>query len=214
MGYNKYVFFILSLLILEKKDNAFAQEVTDYYPGHEIRSKGVIVDSLKEGVWQYFYPDGRLEAIEPYLHNRLNGKVIYYDDRLNVIARENWQDGLQEDSSIYYYPNGKVEKKGVFHDGLYEGLWLFYYKNGKIKRTGYYRNGLPDGHWIYYSASSQKLQEGDYKMNLEVGEWLFYNNQGRLKYSGDFRSGEKTGIWYRYKKNGKKVVYYNYGNSP
>ena len=110
--YAKYHFFLCLLTI---SSTAVAQEIEKiYYEDGSIKAEGVQKNGIKSGHWYYYYPSGKISSDENYKEDQLDGTTKYYDDQGNLIARENWANGIQQDSSIYYYGNGQVEKKGVF----------------------------------------------------------------------------------------------------
>ncbi len=203
--YKKY-HFLLSFVVLSFV--SYAQRIDKlYYEDGSIKAEGILENGIKSGHWHFYYPSGELSSIENYRENQLDGTIKYFDDQANLIAIEFWNLGVQQDSSIYFYPNGKVEKRGVFEDGLYEGKWKFFYNNGNLKRTGSYSDGLPVGKWTFYNEKGILIQEGHFEHGLEEGEWKFYGDFGDLEYFGNFHKGEKTGDWFRVTKKGKQKTY-------
>ena len=164
--YIKTSCFFLALITLFSA--ARAQDTTLVYgDGNVIRAKGCMENEVKSGEWLFYYPQGSLSGVENYQGGKLHGKVIYFDVAGNKLAEENWCNGLQQDSSFYYYPNGQIEKAGIFADGQYEGSWTFFWENGQTKRLGSYVNGLPEGLWIFYSSKEVKEQEGYFSAGKE-----------------------------------------------
>ena len=159
----------IGLVIQLGIEPVIGQESISYYNNKNIRSKGMLVDSLKESEWRYYYPDGTLEAIENYRHDNLNGKALYYNEDAQLIASETWINGLQEDSATYFYSNGQIEKRGLFNNSLHEGIWLFFYENGRLKRSGNYRGGLPDGLWKFYTYPSGRKRVLSMELTLNGG---------------------------------------------
>jgi len=67
-------------------------------------------NGLKQGYWEYYYPDGNL----------LFYKGSYLNDNMN---------GLWE----FYHPNGNLHMKGSYKDGSKEGIWEHYVNGILIK---------------------------------------------------------------------------------
>ena len=202
---------IIPFLLAAPVSESFSQDdSTGYYPDGSTRFKGKLVDSLREGLWLFYYPGGTVSARVPYHKDLLHGKACYFDNHSNLIALENWSNGLQEDSSWYYYPNGILEKKGRFALSLHEGTWTFFYNNGILRQKGTYINGLPEGLWEFYNEKGIKVQQGEFKNGLEDGKWVFFDNNGHKTYLGSFFSGKRSGIWYKVKKNGRTRIYREY----
>ncbi len=196
---------IISVFILGFACCALAQEnYTEYYENGAKRVIGTKNDGVKVGRWDHYYPGGQISAKLSYRAGELDGNQFYYaaNDRI-IIAREHWEMGLLQDSSSYYYPDGQLEKKGVYKQGLYEGEWVFYYGNGYLKRIGSYQEGLPEGSWEFYHESGAINQKGKLRKGKEEGMWTYYDEEGNLQYEGAWEKGEKIGQWFFYK-NGKK----------
>ena len=203
---NKKYHFLLSLIALSIAAHAQRTEKS-YYEDGSIKAEGTLKNGYKSGLWYYYYPSGKLSSKENYIENQLDGQIKYFDDQENLIAIEKWSKGLQQDSSIYFYPDGQIEKGGIFANGMYKGKWLFYYNNGNLKRAGSYSNGLPAGSWTFYNEKGILVQEGYFEYGLEEGEWKFYGDNGDLEYFGNFHKGEKAGEWFRINKKGKVNTY-------
>jgi antitoxin component YwqK of YwqJK toxin-antitoxin module len=201
IAFKKYLFFLCFVTIF--LDSAAQEIEIHYYPNGAIKSKGEMKNGIKSGCWLFYYPDGGLSAEEHYLKDELHGNVKYYDQSQNLIAIENWQFGYQQDSSLYFYPDGQKEKEGLFDDGLYSGRWMFYNPDGSLKKIGYYAEGLPNGTWKFYNIHGVLIQEGAFKNGMEEGEWKFYSDEGRLEFIGSFHEGKKIGKWFRANRKGK-----------
>lgn len=176
----------------------------EFYANGAIKSTGKYDDGIKDGLWKYYYPNGKLSARLNFEKGSLEGEQTYLSNMQGILAVENWKSDVQHDSSWYYYPNGKLEKKGRFGEGLYEGNWVFYYESGQLKRSGNYWQGLPEGEWTFYFENGQVNQKGILKEGKESGLWKYYNEEGNQTYEGEWRDGVKAGLWFYYKKGKKK----------
>lgn len=174
-----------------------------YYEDGSLKAEGQLENGIKNGTWKFYYPSGALSSIENYADDQLDGEIEYFDEHGNKIAHEQWNGGVQVDSSFYYYANGSMEKKGIFMDGLYEGLWRFYFESGALKRTGQYHQGLPHGEWKFFNEDKFLIQYGFFMNGVEDGEWKFYTKDGELEFYGNYKGGAKSGKWYRVTKKGK-----------
>ena len=70
--------FLIIFLIAPGTLLAQLTDSVDTYPSGQTRGKGKILNHKKEGEWQYFYPAGKLSAVENYKNGKLNGEVTYY----------------------------------------------------------------------------------------------------------------------------------------
>lgn len=70
-----------------------SQQVVMWHSKWQMQYKGNVVEGLKDGIWEAWYPGGRSESVEFY------------------------QDGYQTNNYIVWKPNGDIEFKGRFLDG-------------------------------------------------------------------------------------------------
>ena len=76
-----------------------------------------MVDGLKNGSYQEWYPDGK---------PKLEGS---------------YKDGLAIGKWTLWYENGQMEFEGSFKDGRRDGLWNLWYENGQKSNEGTFKDG-------------------------------------------------------------------------
>ena len=91
--------------------NKGSGEYREYYPSGKLLRKGNLVDEKRQGKWEYYYEDGKLEGTCVYD----KGKGTYYG----------------------YFPNGNLQTKGTLEDDLKTGTWEIYENDGTL--SGYYK---------------------------------------------------------------------------
>jgi len=84
------------------------QTVIQYYATMELRCRGELKDGKREGLWQYWYENGNLQAEATYVGGREDG-----DYRV-------WR----EDGTPYYL--------GRYSNGARTGVWEVYDKDGNL----------------------------------------------------------------------------------
>ncbi len=193
-------------LVLNTTAIALAQDtVKTYYDNGQIKSAGLMYNGMRQGCWQFYYPNQIANSEECYLNNQLHGKVKSYDFEGRIISIENYAYGLEQDSAFYYYPDGTLKRKGIFKDGLYAGAWLGYHENGGLSQSGAYNLGMPEGLWQFYDSEGLITHEGTYKEAKETGLWKIYNPKGYIHEEGEMYEGNRIGVWRQYNKKGKVV---------
>ena len=178
------------------------QDKVELYVNNKMIGKGKLnFNGQKEGLWEHYYPDGRLQSKGEYLK------------------------GVKINEWVYYYHNGKIQQKGEFNDiGQYNGIWIWYYKNGNILKEEEYYNDAADGPAIEYDSLGVVITKGSYIDGLKTGEWVYHVNDH--KEIGKFVDGKKIGLWNYYYlddhllfegeflngvENGKHIYYYESG---
>jgi len=86
-----------------------------------LSSTGMVVNSLKEGVWLDYYITGDIYSETIFLKGERHG------------------------SSKIYYSSGKIWETGFYEEGFRDGLWNIYRKSGEIETQISYKRGLFHG---------------------------------------------------------------------
>lgn len=178
--------------------------VRTYFQNGQLRSVGSInEDSVKQGAWTFYFPNGHLNAEEQYKDGILNGIIKYYDTLGNMHALEYRVNGLLDGKAEYYHANGTLQKSGYFKEGVATGHWQYFFPDGSLETNGFFENGKATGYWTFYDKDGKVRQKGPMKSGKEEGEWRFYEN-GKLQFIGHYKAGKKVAPWYSVKPNGKK----------
>jgi hypothetical protein len=101
----------------------------------KIKRKGLTVNGLNEGKWQYFDKQGRLQQEIWFHRGIINGKVIYY------------------------YTNGNKKTEGTILNQMRQGQYKEWYENGQFKMSGKYTYGIQDSIWNFWYENGQKKTE-------------------------------------------------------
>jgi TonB family protein len=179
-----------------------------YYPAWKIQMTGAYEDNelkIKTGNFVYFYPDGIVKTLAYYESDELNDWYIEFDstgfpkdsifckrDKKDGISKfyhknkylwytETYVNGLLNDSTITYYPDGKIKRIEIYENTDLK-LGLCFDKNGKkIPYTPLFQfPGFADTNedlypWLaknlIYPKSMQKLNmDGRVEVSFEVAE--------------------------------------------
>jgi antitoxin component YwqK of YwqJK toxin-antitoxin module len=71
----------------------------------------------REGLWEYFYPNGKIEGRTPF--------------------KEGKRDGIEEG----FYLNGNIEIRTPFKEGKINGIQEWFDKQGNITETRHWKDG-------------------------------------------------------------------------
>ncbi len=108
-------------------------------------------DSLMQGVWKQFWPNGDLKEEVIYKNGKKQGLEIKWFDEPDCVEQESYyKDGVLDGPSIYYSKKCKKDFFETFKAGIKEGLELSYYPNGNIKAEGNYKKGNLNGYYKVY----------------------------------------------------------------
>lgn len=157
-----------------------------YYPNSALYA------DIQERSRTYFYQDGTLKTLEPYLGGKLHGEI-----RL-------------------YWPNGKMKRKSQFQQGIRHGLDQIWSEEGHLVDEGSYEQGKPIGWHRRWSPNGVLIEEMNY---IDASRFNFkqWDELGQLRYEGvwideihiektwdpiEMAWKERQGRW-----DGKKVIY-------
>lgn len=88
-----------------------------YFLNGQLYSSGKIENLKENGIWEYWYSDGKPAR---------KGEFI---------------DGKPNGTHEYWYNNGTLKAIGQWKNGVYEGKWEIYDENGKNKIIKNYKDG-------------------------------------------------------------------------
>ncbi len=108
-------------------------------------------DSLRQGVWREFWPNGDLKSEVSYKNNKKQGLEIKWFDVPNCVEQEvYYKDGLIDGPVTHYSKKCKKDFYETYKNGVKEGFEVAYYPNGNIKAEGLYKKGHLNGYYKVY----------------------------------------------------------------
>jgi uncharacterized protein len=191
-------------------------------------------NSLKQGVWVEFHPNGKIRQEGTYKDDRKNGYFKDYTENGDLIRVVKYvNDVPQPDAAEIqklqvqneYYPDGKIRSTTMYRYGVPEGVKREFTPDGQIAKSVEYHDGTiigegtvledgsRDGPWKEFYSDGSLRAEGKYEAGKRAGDWKFYHPNGKIEQTGKYtRSGKPDGIWNWYFDNGqllREETYYN-----
>ena len=114
---------------------------------------GDYIDKLQQGLWTYYYPNGKVRAKGSYIDG--NGE-IQKTIRRNGYTNEILDDNDPGEGYVITKRGNPIPKDGR------DGEWMFYYEDGIIEEISNYSNGVLDGPFIFYYYDGEVREKGDY----------------------------------------------------
>lgn len=111
----------------------------------KIVSEGKFVDSLRDGLWFWYFPDGK----------------VYYKMNYDFKKRRKdfWVEtnliGNEHGSYERYYSDGSLEEKGDYDTGYKTGEWKKFYRSGTPEYIGYYLKDKKVKTWKYFYSNGK-----------------------------------------------------------
>ena len=106
-----------TLEYLENSDELYSGKSESFYEDGNIQHSGQYEDGLMEGIWHYYYPDGK------------------------VYARISYLMGIPHGLNETYHENGSLSLKGYSESGKRIGVWTTYTSDGTVENEEEYKDG-------------------------------------------------------------------------
>ena len=171
-----------------------------------VKYKGVFKNDKPVGVFNYYYPSGKLKSVMTFsedgsrAHNisyHENGKKMAEGDFVNqkkvgvwkyfsdvdekLVTEENYKNGvLDGKSTTYYIDEGKPFEVIEYRKGIKNGAWVKYFMDDQIMTRAFYVNGKLDGDFVNYDPNGTLIVKGQYSDGEMEGTWLYYDEKGKL----------------------------------
>lgn len=185
-----YWFFFVLLSLSSCKFFTHKKLIVNNPNGYFREEYSVYKDSIKDGEYKKFFPDGKLMESCTYKMDSLDGERKIYTKDGKVEILENYNNGKLEGKYNVFYPNGKIKLEQTFKNGSMEGMSLLYYETGQLK---------------------EKVMM---KKNEENGPFEQYYESGKIHWKGNYLEGDfEQDTLYEYDKEGilLKKMYCTYG---
>jgi antitoxin component YwqK of YwqJK toxin-antitoxin module len=140
-------------------------------------ASGKFINQLKDSVWSYWGPSGKINMIETYKLGVLDGKkLIYYvpeliTDKSVVIAQElNYKNGRKEGEQKEFFDNGVLKSKMFYENDKIAGIVITNSPNGVIAMKDNYVNGMKEG-WCYaYDENGNEISKIYFRKGVRLDE--------------------------------------------
>jgi antitoxin component YwqK of YwqJK toxin-antitoxin module len=153
--------------VLFYSDDGKKATATMYHPNGYISSKGLYVDQMKEGKWQFF-------------SSTVNGYLI---------SEESYNNNSRNGLSVKFYPDSTIAEKVTYVNNVKNGEWIQYYPSGAVWLKSYFINGKINGSFEVWFENGAIEYSGNYKNDSRDGQWVIFNNDGSIKYKLEYLSG-------------------------
>lgn len=106
-----------------------------FYPHQQKQMEITYQKGLIHGVMRHFSPQGAVTYRCPYEHGIKHGvEEIFYPETGQPLSRTSFDQGFMEGESLWFYPNGAVQKKTFYKKGqIIEGPFLYDTKGRPLK---------------------------------------------------------------------------------
>jgi TonB family protein len=158
------VYSYVRIVSVDTLTGSFVGTVKDYSTTGILIMAGRYLDSREEGLFTYYYENGKIERAG------------------------NYSNGLREGIWKYHYPDGRTQQEVEFGpDEVFKIRYMYDSAGNKILQEG-------TGSWysIYeeYEVPGKVILTGSFKGNMFDGDWMCRLSTGEVIYKQKFKKGK------------------------
>lgn len=131
-------------------------EARIYYSNGYIKALGNYCDKKRCGLWEYFDDKGNILSKENYLNDLLEGDVVFYFGGTGVVMESyEYKNGKKNGQAFEFYESGAVKILTFYVDDKIEGEFSVFDRKGILMESGFYNEGFREGEWIIYQGDKK-----------------------------------------------------------
>ena len=104
----------------------------EYYENGNIKSIQYRSDSLLDGIFELYYPEGNLKQRSSWIKGEANGQAVHFYENGMIKAKDFWIDNRRSGLVEAYYKDGAKRFNSFYVDGKKNGKEIEYHPNGYV----------------------------------------------------------------------------------
>lgn len=138
--------------------------------------EGRYIDNKKTGIWNIYFPTGKLQCSINYILGKPNGAAKLYHENGNLAEVGTWVNDKWVGEYKLYYPSGTMAYSWNFDEtGKRTGVQKYFYENGKPMYEGEWKQGKNSSNLTIFDDKGAKIGERVYN-DSKFSETLMINN--------------------------------------
>ncbi len=129
----------------------------------------IIPDGIKEGIHQYFYPNGNIWEESLYSNGKMSGNHIFWFPNGVKCFQSQYLNGFKHGIHTEWYQNGVIKLKHYYHFGKKHGIHQYWSSNNNLLIQCRYFKNILNGAYIYM-ISGNKYNETLYLNGIKISE--------------------------------------------
>lgn len=153
--------------VVMNQDSGRVSRIRMYHPNGKLAATGKYVNQKKDSTWLYFNElDGTLASEEIYINTLREGQWKTYYPEGQVMEVTTYRHDIREGPWLQYFSDGSLKSECAYENDLLEGRFVIYHLNGKVEVSGAYKHSQKDGTWVYLN----EIGEMEVKETYESGK--------------------------------------------
>lgn len=204
-GQPKFIYYY------KNKSDTLTYRKEMFYESGKVNYIGNIVNKKKEGVWTWWYENGKTKDKCKYLDGFYVDTVFHWYEngtlqQIEIVeGRRVRTDGCCNCNGtvIRYHKNGKLDEKFTRINDKLQGKSVQYYENGGWEMHTYKNDTLNGPAIEHFLDSTQTILVGQFENGKETGLWKEFNKDSILTLTTIFTNGTVNGEQIQYYPSGK-----------
>lgn len=174
--------FSFCLIIILAACNSRRQVENFYESGKIMERFQITKDSLKDGLYQSWFEDGKLYEESTFLQGKLvgNRKIYFPNGQLEIWEKYN-DKGELNGQYMSWYDNGNLKAEQLYVNNVLQGVLKTYYPDGKLKEQVTMKDNEENGPFTEYYPNGKMSWKGTYLQgDNEFGLLEHYDSLGVL----------------------------------
>jgi antitoxin component YwqK of YwqJK toxin-antitoxin module len=146
-----------------------------YHENGVLMAKGIFRSQLKDSIWSFYGPTGRISYKETYKNGKLHGlKTVYYvpenpEDKTVLVAKTYmYKNDVIDGDVIEYFDTGIIKSKVNYVKGKPLGLLVINHPNGKPMIHERYKYGNRHGWCMAFDETGKETGRKYFKFGQEL----------------------------------------------
>lgn len=144
---------------LDKEKDSLTYFAQQFYENGQIDCEGQINNKLEEGLWAWYWENGKIKDKAEFKDGKYINKRIHYYENGGLKEEEFLSaDGCPPEDCdcvekrIHYYPNGQIHQINQTKKGIINGTLSTYYSNGKKEFESNFSLGIKNGDFSQWDS--------------------------------------------------------------
>ena len=176
---------------------------------------GLSENSLRNGSWTYWHPNGQKMKAFSYADGKLEGSFSKWHEDGAPFVRLHYSKGkLNGEWVEHYHPYGHLKEKRHYQHGKPVGIWSKWASSGLMIEKCFYEDGLKNGIFMHWHKNGQLAKKAIYENGERNGLLQEFSPTGQQLLSAGYKHGIKWGLekkWYGNGAQGSKIFWNNRG---
>lgn len=160
---------------------------------------------VRQGVWTWWWPNGKKMAERRYHLGHLQGKVTVWFSNGAIRWTEFYKNGKRDGLRTTYFIKGSKKRVEEYTEGSLNGVQTVFWPNGKKASLGSFKAGKRTGLWKSYYINGDVKEEIHFDKGLRNGRYILWRSICQpagcapiKTLQGRFKNGKKDGTWVRW----------------